>query len=154
MDHNTTRPAPPTGIQVSPSRPRPLVERRNRHDRLVLRPHDHIDDCYADLADRRLAIALSAEDEAEEAGLDPMERITCRTHRRWLHHCVSSPLHVIVVSGHRWCRPCRRALDVAVDHLTGDVSLRCPKCGPVRPTRATRQVIRACRASLAAAQDR
>ena len=33
-------------------------------------------DRYADLADRRLAVALAAEDGAEDAGLDPLERAT------------------------------------------------------------------------------
>ena len=76
---------------------------------------------YADLADRRLASTLSTEDIAEENGLNPLERITCRLHRRWLHHCISSPAHVIAVTGHRWCRSCQCAVTVAVDELTGDV---------------------------------
>ena len=42
---------------------------------------------YADLRDRRLAARLAAEDVAEEAGLDPFERISCRLHQRWLHQC-------------------------------------------------------------------
>lgn len=109
---------------------------------------------YADIADRRLAAALSTEDAAEDAGtLDPLERMTCYTHRRWLHHCVSSPLHVIVVTGHRWCRRCSRAVDVAIDQLTGDVALRCPRCHEMPPGAANRQLIRCCRASLAAAHD-
>jgi hypothetical protein len=105
---------------------------------------------YADLRDRRLAAALHAEDLAEAAGLDPLERTTCWTHRRWLHQCVSSPLHVIVVTGHRWCRDCSCAVTVAVDELIGDVWLTCPGCRRTPDTRATRQVVRACRASLAA----
>ncbi|QXV56457.1 hypothetical protein CVV72_05120 [Amycolatopsis sp. TNS106] len=108
---------------------------------------------YADLKDRRLALTLSREDLEEEHDRDPLERITCRTHRRWLHQCVSSPLHVIIVTGHRWCRSCSLALSVAVDELAGDVTFSCPGCGRAAPTRATRQLIRACRASLAAAHD-
>lgn len=121
----------------------PLRNRRTAH------PVDHVDPRYADLADRRLAVTLSKED----FDADPMERITCRTHRRWLHHCISSPLHVIVVSGHRWCRACSRPLTVSVDELAGDVSFSCPECGDAPASRATRQLVRACRASLAAAQD-
>lgn len=108
---------------------------------------------YADLADHRLATALSTEDIAEERGLDPFERTTCYAHRRWLHQCVSSPLHVIRVSGHRWCRRCECAVDVAVDQLAGDLVLTCPRCGQMPPGPANRQVVRACRASLAAASD-
>ncbi|MGH3759230.1 hypothetical protein [Actinophytocola sp.] len=107
---------------------------------------------YADIADHRLAVALSTEDAAEETGLDPLERTTCHTHRRWLHHCVSSPLHVIVVTGHRWCRRCSCAVQVAVDELTGDVRLTCPRCHEMPPGAANRQVVRSCRASLAAAR--
>jgi hypothetical protein len=109
---------------------------------------------YADLADRRLAVMLSTEDAAEESGAqDPLERTTCYQHRRWLHDCVSSPLHVIVVTGHRWCRRCSCAVDVAVDQLTGDVALTCPKCREMPPGPANRQLVRCCRASLAAAYD-
>jgi len=112
------------------------------------------DERYADLADRRLATALSTEDAAEEAGsLDPLERSTCYTHRRWLHHCVSSPLHVIVVTGHRWCRRCSCAVNVSIDQLTGDVALTCPRCHEMPRGAANRQLVRCCRASLAAAHD-
>ena len=45
---------------------------------------------YADLRDRRLAARLAAEDVAEEAGLDPFERISCRLHQRWLHQCLAA----------------------------------------------------------------
>ncbi|MFE0023622.1 hypothetical protein [Amycolatopsis sp. NPDC059021] len=127
--------------------------RRNRHDRLTLRPAGYVEPRYADLRDKRLAATLSAEDHAEANGMDPFERITCRVHRGWLHHCVSSPLHVVVVTGHRWCRACSRALTVAVDELAGDVALSCPRCGPAPLTRPTQQIVRACRASLAAAHD-
>ena len=127
--------------------------RRNRRDRLALRPADQVDPRYADVTDRHLALALTVEDRSEEDGLDPLERTTCRSHRRWLHDCVSSPLHVIVVTGTRWCRSCRCALNVAVDQLAGDVSVRCPSCATTPPSRATRQLVRACRASLAAAYD-
>jgi hypothetical protein len=113
----------------------PLAARRNRRDRLVLRPAGFVAPRYADVADRRLATALTAEDRSEEDGLDPLERVTCRTHRRWLHDCVSSPLHVVIVTGTRWCRKCECALNVAIDQLAGDVA------------------VRACRASLATASD-
>ena len=128
--------------------------RRNRRDRLALRPADFVDPRYADVADRRLARALTAEDQSEEDGLDALERITCRTHRRWLHDCVSSPLHVVIITGTRWCRSCRCALNVAIDQLAGDVAVHCPSCDETPANRATRQLVRACRASLAAASDR
>jgi hypothetical protein len=127
--------------------------RRNRRDRLALRPADFVDPRY-DVSDRRLALALTAEDRSEEDGLDPLERVTCRTHRRWLHDCGSSPLHVVIVTGTRWCRKCECALNVAIDQLAGDVAVRCPSCGETPATRATRQLVRACRASLATAADR
>ena len=108
---------------------------------------------YADLADRSLATRLSVEDAEEERGLDPFERATCYAHRRWLHQCVSSPLHVVRVSGHRWCRRCECAVNVAVDELAGDLVLTCPRCGEMPPGSANRQTVRACRASLAAAAE-
>ncbi|MBE1495726.1 putative RNA-binding Zn-ribbon protein involved in translation (DUF1610 family) [Amycolatopsis lexingtonensis] len=132
----------------------PTSLRRNRRDRLALRPADFVDPRYADVADQRLARSLTAEDRSEEDGLDPLDRVTCRTHRRWLHDCVASPLHVVVITGTRWCRSCERALNVAIDQLAGDVSVHCPSCGEPPSTRATRQLVRACRASLATAYDR
>ena len=108
---------------------------------------------YTDLTDHALAVALSAEDAAEEHGLDPFERTTCYAHRRWLHQCVSSPLHVVRVSGHRWCRRCECAATVAIDELAGDLTLTCPRCHQMPPGPANRQVVRACRASLAAASE-
>jgi hypothetical protein len=128
----------------------PTSSRRNR---LALRPAGFVDPRYADVTDRRLARTLTTEDQSEEDGLDPLERTTCRTHRRWLHDCVASPLHVVIITGTRWCRACECALNVAVDQLAGDVSVRCPCCGETPATRATRQLVRACRASLAAAHD-
>ncbi|WP_436498202.1 hypothetical protein [Actinokineospora sp. HUAS TT18] len=44
----------------------------------------------SDLRDRVLATILSKEDTAEDAGFNPLERVTCRLHRRSMHHCVSS----------------------------------------------------------------
>ena len=105
-----------------------------------------IDPRYADLRDRGLAVRLSTEDIASDAGADPLERATCRLHRRRLHHCVSSPQHVIAVTGHRWCRTCACAVGIAVDELTGDVRLTCPRCHEAPDSRATRQLVRACRA--------
>jgi hypothetical protein len=107
---------------------------------------------YADVRDRRLAVMLAEEDAAEELGLNPLERISCRLHRRWLHHCVHSPDHVIKVTGHRWCHHCSSPASVGVDELTGDVLVRCGTCREVPRGAATQQLVRACRASLAAAQ--
>ena len=108
---------------------------------------------YADLRDRRLAATLSSEDVAEDAGLDPFERISCRIHRRWLHQCIHSPVHVVLVSGPRWCRSCDAQAVVAVDEVTGDFRVNCTRCGRTPPGRASRQIVRTCTASLAAAQD-
>jgi len=126
--------------------------RRNRRDRLALCPSDFVAPRYEDVADPHLARTLTAEDRSEEDGLDPLERVTCRTHRRWLHDCVASPLHVVIVTGTR--RSCECALNVAIDQLAGDVAVRCPSCNEAPATRATRQLVRACRASLATAADR
>jgi hypothetical protein len=109
---------------------------------------------YRDLRDRRLARKLAAEDVAEERdGLSPHERLTCRIHRRWVHECISSPLHVIAVTGHRWCRSCDREAVVAVDELAGEIRVTCVCCRQVPESRATRQIIRTCRASLATARE-
>jgi hypothetical protein len=100
-----------------------------------------------------LATALAAEDEAEDTGwLDPLDRLTCRVHRRWIHECSHSDLHVIPVTGHRWCRPCRRALEIAVDEVTGSVALHCPRCHRGATTRADKQLVAACEASLTASR--
>lgn len=112
-----------------------------------------IDPQYAELRDRRLAATLAAEDVAEENGFNPLERLTCRTHLRWVHQCLHSPDHVIVVTGHRWCRACRTAANVTIDELTGDVTVTCPACGHSPQGPATRQIVRTCRASLAAAVE-
>lgn len=85
-------------------------------------------------------------------GLDPLERLTCRTHRRWVHQCISAQVHVFVVTGHRWCRDCECAADVAVDELTWNVTVTCPSCGKPPDGAATRQIVRTCRASLAASR--
>ncbi len=114
-------------------------------------PGTGVADRYVDLADTRLAVALSAEDVAEDGGLDPFERTTCYAHRRWRYQCVSSPLHVVRGSGRRWCRRCECAVTVAVDELVGDLTLTCPRCGEMPAGAANRQVVRSCRASLAAA---
>jgi hypothetical protein len=117
-------------------------------------PSSGFADRYADLADRRLAAALAAEDRAEDAGLDPLERATCRVHRRWLHRCIASPVHVMMVTGHRWCRTCEASATVAIDELAGAVRVTCSRCGRTPEGRATRQIVRCCMASMAAAQDR
>lgn len=107
---------------------------------------------YGDLADRGPAAALAGEDRAEAGGMDPFQRLTCRTHRHWLHHCIASPAHVVVVTGHRWCRDCACPVVVVVDELAAEVRLYCPGCGRTRDTAANRQVLRTCLASLAAAR--
>lgn len=105
--------------------------------------------------DRELAATLADEDAAEEyAALSPHERATCPVHRRWSYQCVSSPSHAIRVTGHRWCRSCDVALTVAVDELTGSITLDCPLCHRLPNTAANRQIIRSCRASYLARQDR
>jgi hypothetical protein len=54
--------------------------------------------------DQRLATTLSREDFAEDSGsLDPMDRVTCRPHGRWLHSCVGSASHA---------NPCGRAAGI------------------------------------------
>ena len=111
-----------------------------------------IDPRYATLRDRRLAETLSEEDLAELDDLDPLERLTCRTHKRWVHECVSSASHVFMVTGHRWCRRCECAANVAIDQLTWTVTVTCPRCGKTPESAATRQIVRTCRASLAAAR--
>jgi hypothetical protein len=106
-------------------------------------------------ADRRLATTLAAEDLAEwEGGLSPHDRITCRLHRRWAYQCISSPRHIIAVTGHRWCDDCATGLTVLVDELTRRVELTCPCCHQTPNTRATEQIIRTCEASLHAAHRR
>jgi len=100
-----------------------------------------------------LADALQAEDHAEDTGwLDPLDRMTCRVHRRWIHECAHSELHVSPITGHRWCRPCRRELELAVDELTRTATVHCPRCDRGPTTRADAQLIAACEASLTAAR--
>jgi hypothetical protein len=100
-----------------------------------------------------LADALAAEDHAEDTGwLDPLDRLTCRVHRRWIHECSHSDLHVSQVTGHRWCRPCRRELEIAVDQVDRTVSLHCPRCHRGATTRADHQLVAACESSLTAAR--
>jgi hypothetical protein len=106
---------------------------------------------YADVRDRRLAAALATKDAAETDGLDPLGRMTCGLHRKWIHRGVHSPLHVIPVTGHRWCRDCSTAADVMINELTGEIRVTCPRCGLTPNPRATKQIVRTCRASLSAA---
>jgi hypothetical protein len=109
------------------------------------------DQRYADVRDRRLAAALTAEDAAEFDGLNPLERMTCGLHRKWIHRCVHSPLHVIPVTGHRWCRHCATAANVMIDELTGEIRVTCPRRSRTPNPLATKQIVRTCRASLSAA---
>ncbi|MFI5589462.1 hypothetical protein ACIA5G_30720 [Amycolatopsis sp. NPDC051758] len=64
---------------------------------------------------RGFAPATTAEPE-EQSEEDGIKRTTCRTHRRWLHDCVASPLHVVIITGTSWCRACRASLAAASDH--------------------------------------
>ncbi|RSM85305.1 hypothetical protein DMH04_18090 [Kibdelosporangium aridum] len=112
-----------------------------------------IDQRYSDITDQQLAMRLTTEDLEEYAGLNPFERLTCHVHRRWLHDCVSSPAHVNMISGHRWCRRCEMTANVSIDHVSGAVNVMCPHCQCSPNSLATRQIIRACKASLAAAHD-
>ncbi|HJQ47567.1 MAG TPA: hypothetical protein VJ870_14810 [Amycolatopsis sp.] len=112
-------------------------------------------DRYATVADPLLAATLRDEDEDEQRGaLSPHDRTSCRVHRRWLHQCVSSPTHVIPVTGHRWCLRCDAALAAAVDELAGSVELRCTRCARRPQDRANQQLVRACSASFAASRGR
>jgi hypothetical protein len=98
--------------------------------------------------DHALAHWLAAEDEGEDAGrLDPDDRLTCHVHGRWIHQCVSSPVHVNPVTRHRWCRECAVELTVAVDELARTVTMRCPRCSE-GSSAATARLLAACRASL------
>jgi hypothetical protein len=117
-----------------------------------MKPHLSSVNRYSDVPDRALAAALAAEDAAEHDGLSPFERLTCRTHRRWVHECVASPMHVVVVSGHRWCRDCQATAMVSVDQLLGTVKVLCPRCRRAPEGIGTAQIVRTCRASLAAAR--
>jgi len=56
--------------------------RRRAHLRLVTSD---------EVVDRTLTAVLTAEDLAEELGLDPDARVTCGWHRCWLHQCAASP---------------------------------------------------------------
>jgi len=106
---------------------------------------------YGGDADRRLVAILAAEDVAEEHGLSAHIRTTCYVHRCWVHQCISDPLHVLVVTGHRWCRRCDRTVEVEVDETApGSVELRCDGCGVPPDTVANREVLQSCRTSLSA----
>jgi len=134
-------------------RPRPLLRVVTPSDVPEARPAPAPGrgrDRYADLPDRRLAAILAAEDTAEEHGLSPHTRSTCYVHRCWTHQCVGDPLHVLIATGHRWCRRCECPVDVAVDETPpGAVHLFCPRCGQAGSA-ANRDVRQACRTSLAA----
>lgn len=104
--------------------------------------------------DANLATRLAVEDTAESAGRLPVDsRLTCGVHRRWIHDCVSSPVHVNQVTGHRWCRTCQEPVTVAVDQLTRTVTMQCPKCGDGRSP-ATNRLTTSCQSSLSAEVDR
>ncbi|MDX3661142.1 hypothetical protein PV646_27890 [Streptomyces sp. ID05-26A] len=97
-----------------------------------------------------LIATLVEEDHAEDDGvLAPDDRLTCHVHGRWIHQCVSSPVHVNPVTRHRWCRGCDSPLGVVVDELAGAVVMRCPRCG-CGDSAATARLIAACRASIEA----
>jgi hypothetical protein len=97
-----------------------------------------------------LIATLVEEDHAEDDGvLAPDDRLTCHVHGRWIHQCVSSPVHVNPVTRHRWCRGCDSPLGVVVDELAGAVAMRCPRCGH-GGSAATARLLAACRASIEA----
>jgi hypothetical protein len=123
-----------------------------RHRRALAGCWAALDDPYADLLDRGLAAMLAHEDAAERGGLSALERLTCRTHRTWTHDCVSSPLHVVVGAGYRWCADCETAAAVLVDQFAGVVEVWCPLCGRDVRTPATRLIVGTCRASILAAR--
>ncbi|MEV6448389.1 hypothetical protein [Amycolatopsis sp. NPDC051716] len=101
-----------------------------------------------------LAATLAHEDHVEDAGgLDPTDRVTCRTHHRWLHDCVASPVHTNPAIGYRWCRRCDHQALVAVDELAGEVTIRCGLCGAMPHSRANQELVELCRRSLALARS-
>jgi hypothetical protein len=101
-----------------------------------------------------LASMLAREDRVEDdGGLDPTDRVTCRTHRRWLHDCVSSPVHSNPAIGYRWCRRCDHQALVAVDELSGEVAIHCGLCGRTPHSRANEELVDLCRRSLALARS-
>lgn len=111
-------------------------------------------DRYDDLAVRRLAAVLAAEDTAERHGFSPHARSTCPVHRCWIHQCISDPVHVSSASGHRWCERCEAPVDVDVDESgAGSVRLRCSRCDVAPDSAANREILHACRTSLAAMRD-
>lgn len=115
---------------------------------------DAVSPRYADLADQRLARYLTAEDDAEDGRrLLPDLRLTCTTHRRWLHDCVSSPQHVNTWTRARWCRPCKQELEVAVDHVAGRVTLTCPSCGRGAENVVDYVLVTSCETSLRLARS-
>lgn len=100
----------------------------------------------------QLAYQLVAEDDAEDNGrLHPDDRLTCHVHGRWIHHCVTSPVHINPVTRHRWCRDCRQALVVMIDELAQHATMHCPGCGNGSST-ATTRLLAACRSSMTAAR--
>ncbi|MFC0111356.1 hypothetical protein [Kibdelosporangium aridum] len=106
---------------------------------------------YGDLADRRLASILAAEDTAERYGLTQYARSTCAVHRCWLHQCIAEPVHVSAATGHRWCPECECPVEVDIDEAgMGSVRLHCSRCGLLPDTTANREVLLACRTSLSA----
>lgn len=107
-------------------------------------------DRYLDLDDLWLAGILAAEDIAEEFGLNPHVRSTCRIHRCWTHQCIAEPAHVNAETGHRWCQRCESPADVDIDERAGSVRLRCTRCGRPPDSAANHEVLNACRTSLAA----
>lgn len=107
-------------------------------------------DHYRATSDRNLVARLSHEDHAEELGHVPAQlRVTCRLHRRWVHQCIGSPVHVIPVTGHRWCVSCDRAVTVEVDDMSGSIVMACPGCGKPPSTPVNAQIMRNCVASVA-----
>lgn len=96
---------------------------------------------------------LAAEEERALRGdLDPADRLTCTVHTTWIHKCAHSATHCIPLYGLRFCLPCRQRMDIAVDELTGHVTLRCPRCERGAATPADLRLVAACQRSLALAR--
>lgn len=98
---------------------------------------------------RHFDLLFTHEDADEKSGrISAHDRITCRTHRRWIHQCIGSPLHAVPVTGHRWCPRCASAVWVSVDEVSGTVVLTCDCRDDAPSSPARKQIELTCRASL------
>lgn len=62
-------------------------------------------------------------------------------------------MHTNPAIGYRWCRGCDHQALVAVDELTGEVTIRCGLCGRSPRSRANLELVELCRRSLALARS-